>query len=171
MGLQLLSHDFHVILGAPDVVAGFVVAGLGQGSQGMDGDLLNGLDLLGALFHLGFQVFVFVAQKIGRGLEREVGFDPGPHDGRAHGLGDVIHGPETQAEFLVSGFRLCGEKDNRHVLGRRGGLEPAADLVAVETRHHDVQDDQVRGGALGYAQGLLAVGGDFDLVIRAQKIA
>ena len=44
--LQLPAQRPHIVLGAPDVVAGFVVAGFRQCGQRGDGHILRGRDLL-----------------------------------------------------------------------------------------------------------------------------
>ena len=42
-------------------------------ASGHDGHVLDGLHLQGAQGHLALEVSAFVAQEIGRGLERQVG--------------------------------------------------------------------------------------------------
>jgi hypothetical protein len=77
---QRFGQDAHVVLGAPDVVAGFIVAGLGQCAESRDGGSLGGDDFLlagheaarlladlgRALGHQKFEVGVTPLQRPGR---------------------------------------------------------------------------------------------------------
>ncbi len=87
------GEELHVVLRAPDVRAGFVVAGLGQGPEGHHGHVLDHVHLPGPADHLLFEVFALVLEEVPGGFEVEVGLDPG-HDQRgADGFGDVVHRP------------------------------------------------------------------------------
>ena len=71
-----------------------------------------------------------------------------PHAGhqlaRREGLGDVVVGAHLEAEHLVAFLDAPGHHDHGDGDGLRVLLEPAADLPAVELRHHDVEQDHVR---------------------------
>ena len=56
-------------------------------------------------------------------------------------LGDVVVGAEVEALGLVGGRALGGQQDHRH---RPPLAQLAHDLDAVEVRHHDVEQDDVR---------------------------
>ncbi len=50
--------------------------------------------------------------------------------------------------------------------------QPAADLVAVDARQHDVEHHEVEGAGLGECERVVAVGGDGDVVaLFAQVVA
>ena len=66
---QVLGQQLDVVLGAPDVVAGLVVARLGQRGHGVDGDILDRRHLARAPLDFLFQIVVLVAQEIGRVLD------------------------------------------------------------------------------------------------------
>ena len=73
-------------------------------------------------------------------------------------LGDVVVGPQVQAFRFVGGRALRREQDDRD---RPLLAEVAHDLDAVEVRHHDVEQDDVRADILGLLERLFAaVGGD-----------
>ena len=88
---------------------------------------------------------------------------------RAEGFGDVVVGADLAAELLIDLPSLCGEQDDGDVLGGGIVLDHAAGLVAVELRHHDVEDDEVGLLVAHLLQGLLAVGrGDDVVALRTQ---
>ena len=169
---QVLGQGLHVQLGATDVVAGLVVARLGQRGHGHDGHVLDGLHLQRAQRHLALQVGALVAQEVGRGLERQVRGHARQQDGRADGLGDVVHRPQLQAQALVLHVGARGEEDHGNVARVQVRLEPAADLIAVHARHHDVEQDEVgRLLALRDLQRLLPLVGHLHVVVVAQQPA
>src|SRR4029453_2631384 len=83
------------------------------------------------------------------------------------GLGEVVVGPGGQALVAVALLGLGGEHHDHDVAGVGVGLELAADLQAVQPRHHDVEQDQPGGLAPGHLQGLDPVGRLQDLVLVA----
>jgi len=101
-----------------------------------------------------------------------MGSDPRQHDGRADGLGDVVHGPEFQPLGFIAHFGLGGQEDDGDVTRGGIGLESSADLIAVHFRHHDIEQNQVRGGIrAGDSQRALTAVGDFDLVFVLEQAA
>jgi hypothetical protein len=75
---------------------------------------------------------------------------------RAEGLGDIVVAADLQTQYAIDLVVAGGEKKDRHV---RGLSDFAADVQAVEFRHADIQNDQIRpvGGKSG--QCFLAVAG------------
>ena len=67
---------------------------------------------------------------------------PDPGDDLAHreGLGHVVVGADAEAHEQVGLVGAGGEHEHRH---RPDGLDPAADLEAVEPGQHDVEHDEV----------------------------
>ena len=55
---------------------------------------------------------------------------------------DVVVRARSQAEHLVRRHRLRGEHDDAHAARSAFGAQTLAHLIAVELRHHDVQDDE-----------------------------
>ncbi len=73
-------------------------------------------------------------------------------------LGDVVIRSEVEALRLVGCRALCRQKDHRD---RAALPQLTHDLDAVEVRHHDVEEDDVRADILGLLERLFAaVGGD-----------
>ena len=73
---------------------------------------------------------------------------PGDEFARAEGLGDVIVAADLEAQHAIDFVVARGEKQDRNV---RGLSDFPADVQAVEFRHADIQNDQVRpvGGKAG----------------------
>jgi hypothetical protein len=65
---QVLGQHPDVVLGAADVVAGFVVARFGQRGHGVDGDVLDRAQFARASLHFLLQVGVLVAQEVAASL-------------------------------------------------------------------------------------------------------
>ena len=137
------GQRLHVELGAADVVAGFVVARLGQRRHGHDGDILDGGDLACAALDLQLQEIALAAQEVGLTLQCEVVLHAREHDRRADRLGDVIRRAQRQAAPLVLDLRQGREEDDGNVTRRRFQLQATADLEAVDTRHLDIEQDQI----------------------------
>ncbi len=139
---QRLRQPAHVVLGAPQVVAGLVVARLRQGCHGHDGDVLDHGDLPQPPLHLLLQVGRLVAEEIPGVLEGEMGGDARVHDQRAERLHDVVHRAHLEPARLVVLAGTGRQEDHRHVHGGRVRLELPARFVAVHVRHHHVKQDQ-----------------------------
>ena len=95
--------------------------------------------------------------------------DPGQQLNWVERLDDVVVGSRRQAEHLVRGQCLRRQHDDAG--RRRSGVapEPLRNLEAVELRHHDVEEDEIRAELNGPLQRLLAVRCNRDLVAgRAQ---
>ena len=86
------------------MVAGLVVARFGQRGDGEHGDILDRAHLVRAAQYLALQKAVLVLQKLGAGLQLQVGLDAGPHHRRADRLGDVVDRAEGKALRLVLAF-------------------------------------------------------------------
>ena len=77
-------------------------------------------------------------------LDLEEVLDAGQEFAAVERLGDEIVGPGLQAPDAVLRFLQGGDHDDRDDGGGLVGPEAAADLVAVDLRQHDVEEDQVR---------------------------
>ena len=100
-----------------------------------------------------------------RFLQREMGSDPGQHNGAGERLVDVINCANVESLLFLGLLGLGGKEDDGNV--SRGGnvLQPPTDLVAVHAWHHHVEQDEIGlFGAVGNGQRLLAVGGNFRAV-------
>ena len=96
---------------------------------------------------------------------------PGPDQPGLEGLDHVVHGPQFQALGLVFLTGHDRDEDDRDVHGRRVGLEPAADFVAVHAGHHDVSSSTKSGGlGQGHLQGVGPVGGHLQIEVPAQHL-
>jgi hypothetical protein len=95
----------------------------------------------------------------------EAGANPGVQQDRVEGFGQVVLGAQLDATDDAVGVVQGRDHDYRDVSERRVILHALQDLVAVEPRHHDVQEHQVvRPVATQHGQGLLPVGRHIDLV-------
>ena len=159
--LQVSGEGAQIHLGTPDVVAGFVVAGLRQGGHGDDGGVLDQAELPGAPYHLVFQVGVAVTQEVAGGLQGEVVADARQHQGRADGLGDVVHRAGVKAQLLIHFLVADGQEDHRDAGGEGVVHQLATHLEAVPVGHADVEQDEIgQGLAGGERQCTFAVCGD-----------
>ena len=82
------------------------------------------------------------------------GLDPGYQLLGVEGLDHVVISAQLQSQDLIKNFALGGKHDDRN-LG--GGPQLTAHLVAVDTRKHQIQQDQVRLKFREDLQGFLAV--------------
>src|SRR3954452_18057272 len=83
-------------------------------------------------------------------------------------LGDVVVGPELEAQHLVELLRLGGEHDDRNGSPR---AQRATYLEAVDLRQHHVEDDQVELAVAEALERLRARRGGHDVVpVLAERI-
>ena len=183
--LQGLGKNAHIVLGAADVIAGLVVAGFGEGTEGGDGSRLGGDHLLlaadqaaglgadfgGTFGHQQFEVGVAPLERPSGPGQGQVGAHPRPYDRRRNRLVDEVFGAQLQPPLLVLRAVKPGEEENRNGARGFGRLEPAAHLVAVDLGHHHVQQDQVGAPApVQVTQRLSAVDGRVHVIDIRQCI-
>ncbi|MNP63104.1 hypothetical protein D3C76_1584620 [compost metagenome] len=86
-------------------------------------------------------------------------------DDRLDGFGDVVDGPERQAELLALGIGKGGKQYHGNAVGVGVGAQMLENLIAVHAGHHHVQQDEIRSRlATGNAQALLpALGGEHPI--------
>ena len=90
----------------------------------------------------------------------ERGPDPGDQLGQVEGLADVVVGAGLEPDHDV---HRVGPGREHHDRDGRGLPDLAADLVAVEPRQHDVEEDEVERVGPEAVEALDAVGGGRDL--------
>ena len=83
-------------------------------------------------------------------------------------LGQIIVGARLEAARLVLHFFKRREKHDGHLGCLRHLAQPSAHLVAVQARHHDVEQHQVGGRARGGLQCHLAIQGQAEFVIALE---
>jgi hypothetical protein len=69
--------------------------------------------------------------------------------------------------FVLHFFKRAQEHDRNLPSGRRG-TQSATDLVPIQARHHDIEQNQVRRALFDAAEGALAIQRDAQLVFAAQ---
>jgi hypothetical protein len=89
---------------------------------------------------------------------------PGEEGGVLEGLRQVVVAAGVESRDDVAGVGLRRHEDHRDRLEPGVALELAHDRDAVELRHHDVEEDQVRLELAGAGEPFLAVGCGLDLV-------
>ena len=146
---ELHRQRLDVVLRALDVAAGLGVARLGERRQALDHHRLRALELLRAQLDRLFEAAPVEA-------ELEVIAHAGAHELGVDRLADVVDRAMRKPDRFVFGIAEGGQEQDRDLPGRLVRLEAVADLVAVHSRHHDVEQDQVgtrllddreRGGA------------------------
>ena len=101
-------------------------------------------------------------------MDAEVGADAGEDFARLRRFGHVVDGARREALDLVGGLGERGHEDDGDVARFGLRLEAAAGLNAVEVRHEDVHQDQVRLVFGRQAQRARAVRGGHDPVAVAR---
>jgi hypothetical protein len=157
MRAQFHGQGAYVALRTPQVVAGFRVADLCQTRQGANADVLDAQGVGHPPRHLLLQAAVAVVQPVAGGFQFEVGLDPCADDRRPDRLGNVIDGAKGETSLLVVTGFACGDEYHRDVGRAWIGLQALDHLIAVESRHHHVEQDQIGSRfAVGNAQRALS---------------
>ena len=107
---------------------------------------------------------------VGQHLQPHQAFDPAEQRDVVDGLREEIIGPGFKPPHPV--FRLVEGCHHHHrdMLGQRVALDAAADLDAVDPRHHHVKQHDIGLGALHRFQGIDAVHGGDDLEILRRQL-
>ena len=85
-------------------------------------------------------------------------------------LGEEVVRPRLEAAQALARFAERRDHDDRDVHGFRPRLQPAAALVPVHARHHDVEQDEVGLPGQGLLEGFRAVPCRGDLVVFRRKL-
>ena len=101
-------------------------------------------------------------------FQSEVRPHPGLQDRGIDRFRDVIRRSKIEAFSLVRGLFHGGQKDHRNIPRIRIGLELFAYLVTTHTRHHDIQQDEIRRRLLNDFQRHLAVDGSLYHVVGGE---
>ncbi len=114
---------------------------------------------------------VFMRQSPAFLVQAQLSAHPGGDDGRIEGLGNVIHGTEGETLLLVFDSGQRRDKNDRY-----GGccgplLELPADIVAAQSGHVDIEQNDIRLRLTpGEFERLRAVDSHPDMVVRRQHI-
>ncbi len=85
-------------------------------------------------------------------------------------FGEIISSAQFEALDDVVDLGFCGDEQDGDVTGMRLGFENPADFVAVHTRHHDIEEDEVDGmGFVAELERLFATGCDFEIVVGFEQ--
>ena len=104
-------------------------------------------------------------------LELQVRVDSRASDPQIDRLGDVVDGAELEPMRFAFFVADAGHEDDRNVARRILLLQHPADFVAVKTRHHHIEEDQIgRFFVARYGQRSFAVGRDADAKIVAKAV-
>ena len=93
-------------------------------------------------------------RRLHRLIPSEHGLNPGHQLLGIKGLDDVVVRAQLKAENLIKDFALGGQHDDRRV---GLGADLSADLIAVDARQHQIQQNQLGLEGIEDLQGLLAV--------------
>jgi hypothetical protein len=97
-------------------------------------------------------------------------FHPQNQFPRAERFGDVIVGPEFQAENAVNLSGLGGEHDDGHLCGCRIASEHFTDFETVHLGQHQVQNDEAGHKPTGFLERFSAIGGNGDIKSALSEI-
>jgi Carboxypeptidase regulatory-like domain len=82
----------------------------------------------------------------------------GQQFGKCEGLHQIIVSPEFKTSDPIGNFVAGGQDEHRRL--QTGASQPRQDIAAVHPREHDVEKDQVEGGALDLTFTFQAIRGD-----------
>ena len=176
---QFITFDKEVVVEIPADLAGRLqqavnvkLVPVGKSGEGIRHhtqlDIAADIELLLHAFLLPVDHSVGGLQLVHIMLQGELRLDPGLQQGRVDRLQDIVRGPQVEALRLVGSLTLGGEKNDRYVPCLWISLQLATDLVAIDLRHHDIQQDQVRCLGLRNLEGDMAIDGHLDLVVIPQ---
>ena len=83
-------------------------------------------------------------------------------------LGQIVVAADLEPAGLVVHVLERAEKHDRQLAGRLRGSQPSADLVAVDIRHDDVEQNQIGRAPLNGVERLLAAERNRELVLTAE---
>ena len=109
---------------------------------------------------LHFQIDILVRKPVTGTLEFKLGVYPRQDDGRAEGLGDVIHRAEFEALLFVFDRIQPGDENDRNILGGRILAQAGEYIVAVHAGHQHVEQDQI---------GFRGAGGDLQCALPGRR--
>ena len=94
--------------------------------------------------------------------------DAGLHLENLEWLRQIIVAADLEAAGLVVHILERAEKHDRQLAGRLRCAQPAADLVAVDIRHDDVEQNQIGRAPVYRFQGLLSAESNREFVVAAE---
>ena len=109
--------------------------------------------------------------EIAQALLGEGGFDPGTKDLRVDRFGQVVGRSQLDAAHDTVQLINAGDDDDRDLPQRFVGLHDGQRLVAVQHRHHDVEQhdiDRICSQVAKPLEGILSVHG-FDRVVTDRR--
>ncbi len=162
-------HAPAVVAHPLDVHSRIVVAVLRRARQPVDDLELRLPHCPGAFPDLRIEDLVLILQGLHRAFQGKVGPDPGLHFHDLKGFCDVIDRTESETLGFVANLAHCGNEDHGNGLGGAVGFQPGTNLIAVHPRHHDIEQDKVRGIAFDLVQCSRAAGSHADFVVVAQR--
>jgi len=95
------------------------------------------------------------------------GTETGEEDGEGERFDEIIVGARIEAGDDVGRGITGGEHEDGSVI--LGGAEAASDFDAIDTGHHDVEDDGIKGADGEGGEGFFAIAGESDGVILLLK--
>ncbi len=122
------------------------------------------LDLAKLIGDALLEVAVHLGDLVVQLLEAKRGFDPCHQRHLVDRLGQIFVSARLEPGYDVLGVRFGGAQDDRRERHRGVVLDPLADLDAVDLRHHDVEQDQVRLQLLGGGERLLTIGSLLEVI-------
>ncbi len=174
---QPFGQRAHVMLRAADMVAGLVVARLGQGAKGHDRRILRSNDLPALADHLtcalldeALEFPVMPFQFAPRLRKLQMIADPRQDNRRRDTLVQKVLGAEVQPEFLVDRIFQPGQEDHRNIARQRIGLQFAADLESIHLRHDHIEQNDIDRQATHQIKRLRTAGGKTDVIFFIQDI-
>src|ERR1700723_4459304 len=143
MFLEGHGQQGNVLLGTAYMVAGLVIASLGQAGHCNQCCILGAHQFLRTFLDQLLKLLVLVFEQLAGAAQGEMGTDACQNDQRRDWFGDVVDRAEIESDLLITHLVPGSEEYYRNIYGIRVGFEPLAGLVAVERGHYDVEQDKV----------------------------
>jgi len=161
---QPTGQSAAIALDPEDVVAGVLVPILRELRERDDGRNLRVRDLLDLRLDPVLQGAVQLLELDSQAPALEVRLDARLDLLQLERLGHVVRAAHGESLHLVEHLGVGADEDDRHLGQPRICLELCADLVAVELRHVDVEEDEIGRLATGGLERELSIGHGPDLV-------
>jgi hypothetical protein len=176
LDVDVESVRFDVFVKAPD---GLNNGRAGDGAVGAAHEEFEKAELRGS----EWEFLTTASDLAGGGIECEVGrteflngrlggtasdgTEAGEEDGERERFDEIIVSARVETgDDIGGGIAGCEHEDGGMVLG---GAEAASDFDAVDARHHDVEDDGIKGADGEGGEGFFAIAGESDGVILLLK--
>ena len=139
---QARGQQADIGLGALNVIAGFIVAGLSKMSQRADADFLNQLVFAHAARNFGFQRVILILQPMPGMPDQQLAAYTGKHYSGLDRFDNVVGNASVKGAFFICVGILRGQENDRYIAGCFITANLMQHFVAGHFRHQHIQQDE-----------------------------